>query len=297
MLEVNIAGLKLKNPLVLASGILGTSVATLNRVAEDAGAVVTKSVGVEAREGYRNPTVINWRCGLLNAVGLASPVAEEFAEELRSFSGAAALIVSLYGFSAGEFVRLVEIFEDVADAFELNMSCPHVSGAGVEVGRDPEKALEIVRTVKDSTSKPVIAKLSAIHDYTRLAVKLERAGIDAVAITNTLPGMRIDIVSRRPVLGNLSGGVSGQAIKPIAVKCIFDLYKLLDVPLIGCGGVTTFEDVLEFVMAGATAVEIGSAFYFSRRMIYSINESLIAFLRANGCRITDLIGAAHSSTG
>jgi dihydroorotate dehydrogenase (NAD+) catalytic subunit len=271
-------------------------------MAEHAGAVVTKSVGLEEREGYRNPTVINLKCGLLNAVGLASPSARNFAESLKDFTRETPLIVSLYGYSAYEFERLVEIFEkfDVADAFELNLSCPHVSRAGFDIGSDFNLSTEIVKAVRRKTEKPVIAKISAMHDYINLAKALEEAGVDAVSITNTLRGMKIDIVTRKPVLSNISGGWSGEAIKPVAVKCVYDLYSTLDIPVIGCGGATSFEDVLEFMLAGATAVEIGSAVFYSARIFYSLKESLIAYVRAVREPLQNLIGAAHesdSSTG
>ncbi len=295
-LSVNLCGMKLKNPLILASGILGNDASLLNKISEDAGAVVTKSVSVEGREGYKNPTVVNWKCGLLNAVGLASPPAEVFAEELKKYGGSAPLIVSLYGSKPEDFEKLVSLF-DFADAFEVNLSCPHVSGAGFEVGMDPELSAEIVRVMKNSTDKPVIAKISAMHDYVRLSKTLEKAEVDGIAISNTLRGMKIDIVTKRPVLSNVTGGVSGPAIKPIALKCVYDLYKIVDVPIIGCGGITTFEDVLEFILAGASSVEIGSAVFFSSKIFYSLKESLIAYTRLNECRIEDLIGAAHNSTG
>lgn len=293
MLEIDLCGIKLKNPLILASGVIGSFSSSLNDIARDAGAVVTKSVGIKGREGYRNPSVVNWRCGLLNAVGLASPPAESFAEELRSFNKTSPLIVSLYGNRPEDFSKMVEIFS-MADAFELNLSCPHVKGAGMDIGKDIELSCEIVKALKSETDKPVIAKLSAMHEYVELAKSLEKAGADAIAISNTLPGMKIDIVSRKPILSNISGGVSGPAIKPIALKCVFDLYKVLKIPVIGCGGISNFEDVLEFIMAGAKAVQIGSAVYFSKRIFYSLKESLVAFCRANNCKISDLVGVAHS---
>lgn len=292
MLEVELCGLKLKNPLILASGILGSSNSSLNEIAEDAGAVVTKSVCLEGRSGYKNPTVINWKCGLINAVGLPSPKALDFAEELRNFSFACPLIVSLYGKSSEDMQKLAEIFE-FANAFEVNLSCPHVKGTGIDIGRDPELSREFVRSLKDVTEKPVFAKISAIHDYTKLGRELEKAGVDGITITNTIPGMKIDLISRKPVLSNLYGGVSGHAIKPIALKCVYDLYKELSVPIIGCGGITTFEDVLEFIMAGASAVQIGSAIFYSKKIFYSLKESLIAFLRVNETKISDLIGCTH----
>ncbi|MEM4747125.1 MAG: dihydroorotate dehydrogenase [Archaeoglobaceae archaeon] len=292
MLEVELCGMKLKNPLILASGVLGSSCSSLNEISEEVGAVVTKSVGLEERHGYRNPTVLNWRCGLINAIGLASPSAEDFARELKNFNFLSPLIVSLYGKNEAEFVKLVEIF-DFADGFELNLSCPHVKGAGMEIGKDLELSSAIVNAVKDVTDKPVFAKLSAMHDYIKLAKELEKAGVDGITISNTLPGMKIDIISKKPVLSNVYGGVSGHAIKPIALKCVYDLYKVLEIPIIGCGGITSFEDVLEFILAGSTAVEIGSAIFYSKRIFYSLKESLLAFLRINGVKISDLIGLAH----
>jgi dihydroorotate dehydrogenase (NAD+) catalytic subunit len=292
MLEVNLCGLKLKNPLILASGILGSSASSLKEIAEDAGAVVTKSIGLEERVGYRNPTALNWQCGLINAIGLASPSAKDFAAELKNFDFPSPLIVSLYGKSKEEFTKLVEIF-DFANAFEINLSCPHVRDAGIEIGRDLELSSEIVKAMKDSTDKPVFAKISAMHDYIKLAKVLEKAGADGITISNTIPGMKIDILSRRPVLSNIFGGVSGSAIKPITLKCVYDLYKILEVPVIGCGGITTFEDVLEFIFAGSAAVEIGSAVFYSKKIFYSLKESLLAFLNANSLRIQDLIGSAH----
>ncbi|MCS7130286.1 MAG: dihydroorotate dehydrogenase [Archaeoglobaceae archaeon] len=292
MLEVDLCGIKLKNPLILASGILGSYSSSLNEIAKTAGAVVTKSVSIEGREGYKNPTVINWKCGLINAVGLASPPAEIFAKELRNFNKSCPLIVSLYGKSPKDFSKLAEIFE-IADAFELNLSCPHVKGAGMEIGKDIELSCELVKAMKEITEKPIIAKISAMHDYVKLSKELEKVGLDAVAISNTLPGMKIDIISKKPILSNLTGGVSGPGIKPIALKCVFDLYKALEIPIIGCGGITTFEDVLEFIMAGASAVQIGSAVYYSKGIFCSLKESLEAFLRMNNSRISELVGIAH----
>lgn len=295
-INVEICGMKLKNPLILASGIMGSSVHSLNLIAQDAGAVITKSVGVRGREGYKNPTVINWECGLINAVGLASPPALEFAEELKDYTNESPLIISLYGYSPDEFQKLVEVFDSALPylhGYEINLSCPHVSNAGYEIGKDVELSAEIIKAAKSSTENPIIAKISAMHDYVKLAKVLEGAGADAVTVSNTLRGMKIDILSRRPVLSNISGGVSGKAVKPIALKCVYDLYKELEIPIIGCGGVTTFEDVLEFIFAGASAVQIGSAVYYSRRIFYSLKESLIAYTRAHECKISELVGIAH----
>ncbi len=292
--EVELATLKLRNPLMLASGILGSSVHSLNRLSSHVGAVVTKSVGLVGRMGNPNPCVINWRCGILNAVGLASPPAKDFAEELSRFNGSCPLIVSLYGSKPEEFAELVEMF-DMADAFELNLSCPHAERLGLEVGKDPELVREIVRVVKSRTDKPVFVKLSLHMDYVEVGKVCEEAKADGVVAINTLRGMAIDVVSRKPILSNISGGVSGEAIKPIALKCVWDLFEELGIPIIGCGGITNWKDVLEFILAGATAVQIGSALFHSVHVFESITESLRSYLRICGENLSDLIGSAHKS--
>ena len=217
MLEVELCNLRLKNPIILASGVLGSTSASLYRMAEDAGAVVTKSIGLKAREGYKNPTVINYAHGLINAVGLASPDAKTFAKELEKYVKISPLIVSLYAFSAEEFAELTKYFP-MADAFELNLSCPHVKKAGLEIGSDAELVREVISLVKKNTDKPVFAKISAMVNVVEIGKAAEEAKVDAIVVTNTLKGMAIDIMSKKPILSNVSGGVSGEAIKPIALK-------------------------------------------------------------------------------
>ena len=289
---MEVGRLNLKNPIMLASGILGSHVGSLNRIAKQAGAVVTKSVGLEGREGYKNPCVVTWECGILNAVGLSSPPAKDFARELRSFNKSCPLIVSLFGSNPEEFVELVKIF-DFADGFELNLSCPHAKGLGLEVGRDFDLVYEIIRKVKGKTDKPVFAKVSANLDYVELAKVCESAKADGIVAINTVRGMAIDIVSKRPVLSNVSGGVSGMAIKPIALKCVWDIYEEVNIPVIGCGGISNWKDVVEFALAGAKAVQVGSAFYHSYDVIGNILEGLNSYLRINGLRFEDLVGLAH----
>ncbi|HIP62657.1 MAG TPA: dihydroorotate dehydrogenase, partial [Archaeoglobus profundus] len=204
MLEVEIAKLKLKNPLILASGILGSYVSSLNRIAKYVGAVVTKSVGLVAREGYRNPCVINYKHGIINAVGLASPSAEDFAKELSGFNRMCPLIVSLYASNPEDFAKLTSYFP-MANAFELNLSCPHVKGFGLSVGSDPKLVKSIVESVKSSTDKPVFVKLS-FENIVKVGKAAEEGGADAVVAINTIRGMAIDIVSKKPILSNVSGG-------------------------------------------------------------------------------------------
>jgi len=292
-LKVSVAGIEMRNPLMLASGVMGSSSASLNRLSEHAGAVVTKSVGLEPVEGYRNPAVINYSHGLINAVGLASPGAKAFAEELKDYAFYSPLIVSLFAPTPEEFAELVSYFE-FADGFELNLSCPHAKNVGLAVGSDPELVREIVREVKRATRKPVFAKLSPnVSDIVEIGKAAEEGGADGVVAINTLKGMKIDIFAKRPILSNVSGGVSGEGIKPVAVKCVWDLYEELSIPIIGSGGVTSWKDVIEFMLAGARAVQIGSALFYSNRIFYSLKESLIAYTRMTGERLEDIVGAAH----
>ncbi|AKG90890.1 dihydroorotate dehydrogenase {subfamily 1} family protein [Geoglobus ahangari] len=292
-LKVSVAGIEMRNPLMLASGVMGSSSASLNRLSEHAGAVVTKSVGLEPVEGYRNPAVINYSHGLINAVGLASPGAKAFAEELKDYAFYSPLIVSLFAHTPEEFAELVSYFE-FADGFELNLSCPHAKNVGLAVGSDPELVREIVREVKRATRRPVFAKLSPnVSDIVEIGKAAEEGGADGIVAINTLKGMKIDIFAKRPILSNVSGGVSGEGIKPVAVKCVWDLYEELSIPIIGSGGVTSWKDVIEFMLAGARAVQIGSALFYSNRIFYSLKESLIAYTRMTGERLEDIVGAAH----
>ncbi len=293
MLEVDLCGLKLNNPLILASGILGSHASSLNRISEHAGAVVSKSVGTEAREGYKNPVVINFPHGLLNAVGLSSPGAEVFAHELRNFKGKAPLIVSLFGSTSQELASLTNHFP-FADAFELNLSCPHADKVGLAVGSDPELVKEVVSEVKRASKKPVFAKLSPnVRDITEIGKAAEKGGADALVAVNTVRGMRIDIFSQKPVLSNISGGVSGEAIKPISLKCVWDLYERVKIPIIGSGGITTWSDVVEFILAGASSVQVGSAIFYSYNIFFSLKESLKAYLNMTGEDLPEIVGKAH----
>ncbi len=292
-LKVSVAGIEMRNPLMLASGVMSSFSSSLNRLSEHAGAVVTKSVGLEPVEGYRNPAVINYSHGLINAVGLASPGAKTFSKELRGYAFYSPLIVSLFAPTPEGFAELTTYFE-FADGFELNLSCPHAKNVGLAVGSDPELVKEIVRKVKRVTKKPVFAKLSPnVSDIVEIGKAAEEGKADGVVAINTLRGMKIDIFAKRPILSNVSGGVSGEGIKPVAVKCVWDLYEELRIPIIGSGGVTSWKDVIEFMLAGARAVQIGSALFYSNRIFYSLKESLIAYTRMTGERLEDIVGEAH----
>ncbi len=300
-LRVHISALEMKNPVMLASGILGSELSSLIRISSVAGAVVSKSVGLEKREGYKNPAVLNRECSLVNAVGLASPGAEVFAEKLRPFHESykkcrrdkTHLIVSLFASNPEEFSSLVDFFP-FASAFELNLSCPHAEKYGMALGVDGDAVRECVKAVKRRTEKPVFAKLTPnVTDIVEIGKAAEEGGADGVVAVNTLKAIAIDIVSRKPVLSNVRGGLSGKAIKGVALRCVWDLYEELEIPVIGCGGITDWRDAVEFLLAGASAIQVGSAFYYSYRAIEGIVEGLRQYLIERGEKVEDIVGLAH----
>jgi len=298
-LQVEIAGLNLRNPTILASGILGVSADSLREVAHaGAGAVTTKSVGLQPRRGYANPTVIQVECGLLNAVGLPNPGISRFAEEIKKLDDLEVpLITSIYGYSPKEYAEVAaKAAAAGADALELNLSCPHVKGAGAEIGQNPKMIKTVVREVKGCVDVPVFAKLTPnVADIVKLAEAAASAGADAVTAINTVKAMAIDVETARPVLANRIGGLSGGAIKPVAVRCVYEISERLDLPVIGCGGVRTWRDAVEFLLAGASAVQIGSAIVYEDLGVFkSVAEGIAAYLEKRGSRrVKDIVGLAH----
>ncbi len=256
-------------PTMLASGILGISADVFARVAEaGAGAVVTKSVSREPRDGYQNPTVTGVRGGgWLNAVGLSNPGAGSMAGMLAAAAGGrrgAPVIVSLVGSAGPEFEQMAGLFEEecggAVAAYELNLSCPHVARVGLEVGDDPALVREVVRATKGATGAPVIAKVGlGSARYMDTVEAALAAGADAITAINTVRAMSIDVAAMRPVLSNGIGGLSGPPIRPIAVRCVYEIALQHGAPVIGCGGVSCWEDAVEFMLAGASAVQVGSA--------------------------------------
>ncbi len=298
-LEVEISGLRLLNPTMLASGMLGLTSCMMREVARaGAGAIVTKSVGLKPRDGYKNPTVVQVRCGLINAMGLPNPGIRLFRAEIERLRDLdVPLIVSVYGFSPEEYVQVAwEACRAGADAVELNLSCPHVKGTGSEIGQDPDVVREVVREVKHRIDKPLIVKLSpnvtSISEVSRAAAE---AGADALTAINTVKAMAIDIETARPILANRIGGLSGEAIKPIAVRCIYEIYEEVDVPIIGCGGISDWRDAVEFMLAGASAVQVGTAIAYKGLGIFkSITDGIKYYLeeKGYGC-VGDIVGLAH----
>lgn len=300
-LRVDLAGLRLANPTMLASGILGLSAESLsNIVMGGAGAIVTKSVGLKPRNGYANPTIVQTSYGLINAMGLPNPGISEFVKEIREAKKLSVpVVVSVYGFSAEEYATVTKTAVDAgADAAELNVSCPHVEETGSEIGQNPEILAEVVRKVKAVVEKPVFVKLSPnvanIAETAEVAVK---AGADALTAINTVKAMTIDTETTVPILSNKIGGLSGPAIKPIAVRCVYEIYERVKAPIIGCGGLTNWRDAVEFLLAGATAVQVGTAIALKGPNVFKkITRGIDAYLRRKGFKsVNEIVGLSHRS--
>ena len=282
----------------MAAGVLGLTASSLLKVwRSGAGAVVTKSVGIEAREGYKNPTVVDVGCGLINAMGLPNPGVEEFIEEIRTlkqWNSEVRVIASVYGESLKDFVSAVDVIAQTAvDAIELNVSCPHVKKMGLEVGQDPALLREIVKSVKSIVRCPVFTKLSPnTSNIQRSASVIEAAGGDAVVAVNTLRAMAINLETGRPILGNRIGGLSGPALKPVALRCVYEIAQTVNIPVIGCGGIMNWQDAVEYFYAGAHAVQIGTAIAYKEVTIFTdISNGIRAFLDLKGYRsVKEIVG-------
>lgn len=302
-----IGRVQIRNPLILAAGILGSTFSTLNRSYQEGfGAVVTKSVGIYPREGYPNPTVvyIPETNSILNAVGLANPGCIEFGKELMKVHSDVRLIVSVFGSTPKEISSVIECIRNTTGsskpiAFELNLSCPHAQKAGMMVGTDPSVVHDIVNEAKRITRRAIWVKLTPnVKDITKIGVAAVDAGADALVAINTLKAMLINIEARKPILANIKGGLSGRAIKPIGIRAIYDLYEIIgsEVPLIGVGGIWTWEDVVEYFQAGACAVQIGSVLsqYSSPKLIISeLLTGLHNYLIQEDLSLHELRGLAH----
>lgn len=296
-LSVDIAGLRIRNPTMLASGILGISYEVFKRLyGAGAGAIVSKSISVEPREGYKNPTVVSVECGYLNAVGLSNPGMDAFAKEIENNS-TVPIIVNLVGSTEDEFVSMVNKFDNLdVIAYELNLSCPHVDKVGLEVGDDPELVYKVVKGIKSKTKKPVIAKVGlGASDIIETARVSKEAGADAITAINTIRAMAINIEVDTPFLSNRIGGLSGKAIKPIAIRCVYEISKNLSMPVIGCGGVYSWEDAVEFMLAGATAVQMGSVIGDKWLKVFSnVTRGVGSYLEKKGMKsVMELVGIAH----
>jgi dihydroorotate dehydrogenase (NAD+) catalytic subunit len=299
-LGVRIAGLNLRSPFLLASGIWGESGESLAGAwRAGAGGVITKSIGEGPRPGYPNPTIeVYDQWGLLNAMGLPNPGIDEYPREIEIARRAGATVIgSVFAGDAAEFARLSERIEATGVlAIELNLSCPHAEGFGTEVGSLPADVERIVRAVVERVHVPVIAKITPnTSDAAALALAAEKAGAAAISAINTVRGMAIDVTLRRPVLAHGLGGLSGAAIKPVGLACVWQIYRRVKIPVIGVGGIRTGTDALEYVMAGARAVEVGTAITFDGVAAFGrLNRELSERLDALGyTRLEDAVGAAQ----
>jgi dihydroorotate dehydrogenase (NAD+) catalytic subunit len=305
-LQVELCGVQIPNPLILASGILGTEAELLARVARaGAGGVTAKSCSLQPRAGHPNPTVLAWEHGLINAVGLANPGVDAEVEELKRTRGLIApigskLIASVFADSVEHFAQVAaRIAQAEPDLIEVNISCPNVQHEfGTPFSADPAAAAEVTAAVKEAVAgrAPVLVKLSPnVTDIAAIALAVAGAGADGITAINTLTGMVIDLHARRPILANFSGGLSGPAIRPLAVRSVFEIYRAVDLPILGVGGVSSGRDAVEMIMAGATAVGVGSAVYGEGPEVFGrIGAEMAALMAELGYSSPDeMRGAAH----
>mgnify|MGYP002388242374 CR=1 FL=1 len=290
----DVGGLRLRNPLMLAAGILGTTGASLARAGrEGAGAVVTKSVGLTPRDGHPGPTVVRIGVGLINAMGLPNPSYLAFQQEIDlAREGGVPVVASIFGSDPSEFSQVASGL--VADAFELNLSCPHAERYGAEIGCQPANVEEVTRAVKRAVGAPVWVKLTPnVSDIVGLGLAAQQGGADAVVAINTLKAMAIDVESGYPILGNRFGGLSGPAIKPVAIRCVYELSAALDIPVIGVGGVGCWQDAAEMILAGASAVQIGTALSGGYQVFRDIAAGLSKYLVRKDMTLEEMRGLAR----
>lgn len=301
-LDVEIGTLKLKNPVITASGTFGYGIEfkdllDLNRL----GAIIVKGLSLRPAPGNPPPRIVETACGMLNAIGLENIGIEAFvADKLPALQTyAAPVIVNVYGTSVEEYAALAERIDAVSgiDGIEINISCPNVKAGGVAFGIDPVAARSVVEAVRRRTKKTVIAKLSPnVTDVGAIAECAADGGADAVSLINTITGMAIDVKTRRPRLGNITGGLSGPAIKPVALRMVWEAARRVEIPVIGIGGITSATDALEFIIAGATAVEIGTANYINPGAAVDIIDGLYDYLVENHFpNIAELTGTLQTS--
>ena len=302
-LTTKIASLTLRNPTILASGITGVSCDSLKRTSEGgAGAVTSKSVTMEARKGHNNPIMVAFEGGFLNAVGYSNPGIDHALQEFSSYDGEAPFIFSIVAKDAeefGEIARKADSLQACA-AIEIVLSCPHTPGYGTMAGQGtPQATQDITRAVRQQTKKPLSVKLSpSIQALGDIAKAAESAGANAINMGNTAgPGMVIDIERGQPVLAFKVGGISGPALKPLAVRCVYDVFESVKIPVIGTGGISNGKDALEMMMAGATAVGVGTAVHYrGPQALGEIAREIDAWLDAHGhASPGEIIGIAHEN--
>ena len=299
MLSVSLCGIKLRNPTILASGILGVTKESVERIGKNgAGAVTLKSLCHEERPGNANPTMFGYDSVFFNAVGLPGQGIDNAIKDFKTLNGLSVPVIgSIYGYRIEQFGQVAKKIASLKPAMiEVDISCPHMD-YGKPYYADPELTKKVTREVKNNSGKiPVSIKLSPnVYDIKEIAHAAEKAGADAITAINTATGMAIDIDARKPILKNKIGGISGPALKPIAVRCVYEIHEAVKIPIIGTGGVTYGKDAIEMIMAGATAVGIGTGIYYRGIGIFKkVCNEMIDWMRKNKIKNLDEIrGVAH----
>ena len=296
-LSVNLGGLAMKNPVTTASGTFAAGMEYSDFVDVSAlGAVTTKGVSLNGWEGNASPRIAEVPSGMLNSIGLQNPgVAHLKSEELPWLrEQGATTIVNVSGHSFDEYVQVIEALEEApVDAYEVNISCPNVDAGGMTLGTHVPSVEKVVSLCREATSRPLIVKLTPnVTDITEIARAAEASGVDAISLINTLLGMAIDAKRRRPVLARVVGGFSGPAVKPVALRMVWQCSKAVSVPILGMGGVTTGTDAVEFMLAGATAVAVGTANFMNPQATVDVIDGIIDYCEKQGVNdVNDLIGA------
>ena len=298
-LKVEIApGLVLKNPVMTASGTFGygreyAPYFDISRL----GAIITKGLSLQPKIGNSGVRITETACGMLNAIGLENIGVECFlTDELPILQKLnATVIVNIFGNNQDDYANLAAKLDGIAGiaALEINISCPNVKAGGIQFGIDPQAAAKLVAAVRKKTSLPLITKLSPnVSDIVMIAKAVEEAGSDSLSLINTLIGMAIDLERKCPILGNVTGGLSGPAIKPVALRMVYQVAQAVSIPIIGIGGIANARDALEFLLAGATAIEVGTANFINPQTSIEIVEGIEQYLDAQGCaKVTDFIAS------
>ncbi len=293
-IKVKIAGKEFKNPVTVASGTFGSGREYSEFIElSKLGAVTTKGVSNVAWEGNPTPRIAEVYGGMLNAIGLQNPGVDVFMERDLAFleQQNTGIIVNVCGKTIEDYIEVVEkLSESSVDMFEINISCPNVKEGGIAFGQSPDLVKEITSTLKSRSKKPIIMKLSPnVTDITVMARAAQEAGADAISLINTITGMKIDIHKRKFVLANKTGGMSGPAIKPIALRMVYQAAQVVDIPIIAMGGITTAEDAIEFIMAGASMVSVGTANFYNPYASLEIVEGIEEYLQQNAISNIDEI--------
>ena len=300
-MRVNIGGIELKNPVMTASGTFGYArefehLIDLNRL----GGIIVKGLSLEPTKGNPPPRIVETACGMINAIGLENVGIERFITDKLPFLQRLSppVFVNIYGKLEAEYRQLTARINDVEAiaGIEVNISCPNVKAGGMAFGVDPRAAFKVVRAVREQTAKPVMVKLSPnVTDITEIAAAVEEAGADSISLINTLTAMAIDIDTRRPKIANIIGGLSGPAIKPVALRMVWQVARKSTIPIIGIGGIMTAGDALEFLIAGATAVQIGTANFVNPHTTVEIIDGIEAFLSERDISsVKDIVGTLEA---